>query len=75
MLLKHMQVNHIGNLTQHRKYWRLVYDGCGHPQEFTRGGEVLSADDHEWAVRHVVRHYARCLTCRLKLELKRTAPP
>ena len=56
-----MHLEHIGRITGHRRYWRLVYEGCGHDQEFARVG----LERLDQAIREVRRYYAECLTCRL----------
>ena len=56
-----MRVPGIGVLTNVGDYWRLVYDGCGHGQEFPQ----VDLEQPQQAVQHIRRHYAECLTCRL----------
>ena len=55
-----MQVEDVGKLTD-LSYWRLVYDDCGHFQEFAHEG--LDALDLEHVALYVRRHFAHCLTC------------
>jgi hypothetical protein len=53
-----MRVEDVGELTD-LGYWRLVYDGCGHVQEFAHEG----LDEPERAILYVKRQFARCLIC------------
>jgi hypothetical protein len=53
-----MRVDGVGELTDHG-YWRLVYDSCGHVQEFARQG-IESLEQAEVYTR---RKFARCLMC------------
>lgn len=50
----------IGELIDLGTHWRMVYDACGHTQEFAR--EAL--EKPERAAYEVRRQYAACLTCR-----------
>ncbi len=63
-----MHLENIGRIIGHRRYWRLVCDGCGHNQEFARVG----LERLDKTIRHVRRYDAECLTCRLD---KRRADP
>ena len=56
-----MHLENIGRIIQHRRYWHLVYDQCGHAQQFARAG----LEQLEQAAREVQQYYAECLTCRL----------
>jgi hypothetical protein len=55
-------LEHIGTLIPRQGYWRLVYDRCGHAQEFPR----LGLEQAEDAAHEVHEHYAECLTCKLE---------
>jgi hypothetical protein len=54
-----MRLQGIGTLTPRAGCWRLVYDRCGHAQEFPQ----LGLEEAEDAAREVHEHYAECLTC------------
>jgi hypothetical protein len=49
----------VGKLTRFDSYWRLIYNACGHTQEFAREG----LDDLDAVAVFVRRHYADCLSC------------
>ena len=69
-----MQLDGIGQLTNQGTYWRLIYDRCGHVQEFARlavetgRGALGVLDDPHLASADVHRRYAHCLTCKLARE-------
>jgi hypothetical protein len=56
-----MQLEGIGELSDHGTHWHLVYDFCRHYQLFARDG----LEDPQRAIREVQRYFADCLTCRL----------
>jgi hypothetical protein len=62
-----MRVVGIGALTNMGEYWRLLYDQCGHRQDFPR----LGLEHPEDAIREVDRRYAKCLTCKYETRLQR----
>ena len=50
----------IGELTEHRAYWLLVYERCGHRLELAHAG----LEDPLRAEAYIRRGLAECLTCR-----------
>ena len=50
----------IGELTEHRAYWLLVYERCGHSLELAHAG----LEDPQQAEAYIRRGLAECLTCR-----------
>ena len=53
-----MRVESVAKLTD-LSSWRLVYDDCGHVQEFANEGLA----DLEHVALYTRRHFAHCLTC------------
>ena len=54
-----MDLPGIGKLTAHGTIWRLVYDQCGHTQDFARAG----VEDPQQAETYVRTGLAACLSC------------
>jgi hypothetical protein len=57
-----MHLENIGRIIQHCRYWRLVYDGCGHRQVFAR---VLASSGSTRPSARSGGTYTECLTYRL----------
>ena len=54
-----MHLPEVGELIDRTTYWELVYDECGHSQQFARHRR----EEVQLAAREAAINYARCLTC------------
>jgi hypothetical protein len=61
LLFTPMYVDSLGELTEYDRYWRLVYDGCGHIQDVAS----LGLEEPALAAGYIRRNFPRCLECQL----------
>ena len=54
-----MRLQNVGELIDRTMYWELVYDECGHSQQFARHRR----EEVELAAKEATVNYGRCLTC------------